>query len=181
MTNWLHSVLSDAAGIRGREVIPRVIPVASPATATDWTLPVTAGTVWKVQSLLMTLTTDATAPARGVSLVISDGSTTFIRIPAANTQAASLTGRYSFLVDIGSTVTISPATGILTPFPSSPILGGWTISSLTSNFGAADAYSAIALYVLEIEQTPYDIEVARDLTRLAGSRSDSVPQLGLEN
>lgn len=179
MPNWLHSVLADAAGIRGREVIPRVIPVANPAPGAETSILVPGGVVWKVQSLFVRLATSAVVANRFVNILIGDSTSTFFRLGGIAAQTASTTLIYDWTVDWGDHLSGTSNTVFNQPFPNFPILGGWTISTLTSSIDVADQYSQIALYVLEIEETPYDIEVQRDLAQLAGSRSDAIPQTGL--
>lgn len=176
----LHRILADAAGIRGREVIPRVIPIANPAVGLEFSITVQPSTVWIVESIIATLVTSAVAGSRAPTLSLTDGTTEFARISGIDVAPASQTWVYSWLKNYGVGLRFSGTTTPVQPFPDIPLVGGWRINSITTAKDAGDQWSNIALYVLEIEETPYDIEVARDLARLAGSRVDSVPQIGSE-
>lgn len=180
MPNWLHSVLADAAGIKGREVIPRLIPVASPAAGAEWTVPVQSSTVWLVQAVNARLVTSATVANRSPRLQISDGSSTIVLAGASAVEAASGSVLHVWARGLAG-FNNSTSGGVLPQsLPAIPLLGGWSLGTLTSSIDAGDQWSGIFLYVLEIEQTPYDVEVQRDLAQLAGSRVDAVPQLGSE-
>lgn len=180
MPNWLHSVLADAAGIRGREVIPKTVTVANPSVGADWNTLIPGGVAWVVMSIRATYATSAVVGTRFPNLEVSDGNQVMMSIPASASISASATVPYTWIRDLGAPIVTSGSARATNTIWSFPLLGGWTISTSTVSKDVNDQWSSIILFVLEIEETPYDIEVTRDLSNLAGSRSDAVPQLGLE-
>lgn len=76
-----------------------------------------------------------------------------------------------------SIVTGGVTVGALQPAPPIPLLGGWVIGSSTIGLDVGDQYSFIVLHVLEVEERPYDVELARDLATLRGNTSNAYPEI----
>lgn len=170
-------LIEDAAGIRGREVIPRVIPVADPAIGSDWSLNVPGGVLWYVESIKARITTSATVASRRVAIVVTDGSLEVFRVGEAANLTAGVTANYNWLRNVATQGAASFTNGVLRTFPSVPILGGWSIGTSTENMDPNDHYNLIVLYVLEIEERPYDVELARDLATMRGNTSNAYPEI----
>lgn len=171
-------IIEDAAGVTLRETIPRVLPFASPAGGTEFTINVTAGALWFVEAIRYQLTTSATVANRATNLLLDDGSTVFATVGASALQAASLVQAYTRLRTYGEADTVS-AVGITSSFPSIPLFGGYRIRSSTANIDATDAYAGIVLYVLEVEERSYDVELGMDAAALRGITSNAFPQIPL--
>lgn len=142
-----------------RDVVPRIVTVASPAAGADWSVNVPGGMVWQVQAIAATLVTSVVVANRFAALLVGDGTTTPIRLGGAPAIVASLTTRFCWLRDYGHSITASNPSGITIAWPVIPILGGWTISSSTLAIDVGDQWSAISLFVFEVqwrEMTPDD-------------------------
>jgi hypothetical protein len=170
-------ILTRSAGLTRREIIPRTILGATPAAGADWTIPVPGGVVWRVQSLTATLVTAVAAAIRAAAVQLFDGSVVSARIAAGATQIGSLTGNYDWFVNYGDHVAVDIVAGVTATWPDIPVPGGWTIRSATNNIQGADQWSAIVLYVLEIEETSYTVEVERELAALESRRSNPLLDL----
>lgn len=171
-------IIEDAAGITLREVIPRVIPVAAPATGAEFTIPVQSGSLWYVESVRYQLVTSAVAGNRAPNLLLDDGSSVFGTVGASVLQAASLTQVYSLFRTYGQSNNVS-ALGESSSFPSIPLFGGFRIRSSTASIDAGDQYSAIVIYVLEVEERSYDVELGMDAATLRGQFSNAFPEIPL--
>lgn len=170
-------IIEDAAGITLRESIPKIIPVAAPGANTEWTVPVPGGACWIVQSIVATLTTDATVANRTAMVTVSDGTTVFVRVPPSAVIPASTVARITYVRNYGATISASLTAGQASPFPSIPIFGGFQIASATENRAAGDAYTGIVLYVVEIEERPYDTELNMDIAQMRGKYSAAYPYI----
>lgn len=168
-------VIEDAAGIRLRERIPRVLKVQNPAVGTDWTINVTAGTMWYVQSIAARLVTSAVVANRSTAIIASDGTDVFMRLSPVQVQVASVSSRYSWVKNQGYAASSTWAAGIVASFPSIPLFGGFAISASTPAIDVGDQWSEIVLYVIETEERPYDVELNYDLAQLRGKDSNAYP------
>lgn len=172
-------IIEDAAGVRGREVIPRVIPVASPIAGADWSITVPGGVMWHVMSIGTLFTPSAVVANRSPTLRLKDADGLALAgVGVANVIAASGTTRIFWEKGVGS----FNAIGIMSsPLPTAFqfALAGWTISTTTSAIDATDAWSQIVVNVMEIIETPYDVELARDNAALRGITSNAYPQIRL--
>lgn len=154
-------------------VTPRIIPVASPAAGSDFTIAVPAGTVWWVESIVATLTTGVGVANRDADLIGTDGTTTFLRIAAPALQVASQVVRYSWVRGDPGGAPPAPPASWQVGFPSIPILGGTTLQVSTAGIQAADQWSAIALYALQVRERSYAemADYARQV--VSGARVDT--------
>jgi len=131
--------------------------VASPAAGSDWSVAVPAGRIWRITSIVAKLVTSATVATRNPYLVVSDGTTNAVRVLPYASQAASLTGLYSWLTECSSTVVGNDQQNDI---PELTLTAGWTIGTLTSGLAAGDQWSDIALFVLETLYRPGDIDIS---------------------
>lgn len=177
MSNWMHRVLADAAGVSGREVIPRIITVANPVAGADWSQTVTSSSIWFVQSVRAQLNTAAAVATRAPALRLTNGEITIWEVLGGSTVAATGVGRYNYTCGLGYSTNDGNSGIHVGAMPEMPILGGWSLQSSTTSIQAADQWSGIQIYVLELEETPYEVELQRDLANLAGNRVDAIPQL----
>lgn len=172
-------IIEDAAGITLREIIPRRIPVASPVAGADWSFPVPGGAIWYPLSVVATIVTSAVVANRNIALTYSDESGAYVRIVTSATVPASTTSRQSWARGLGANgqgTTLSQQSQSL---PSFPLLTGDSIGVSTIGIDAADAWSAIRIYVAEVEERPYDVELDADLAQLRGMLSNAVPSFSL--
>ena len=142
--------------------------VASPAAATDFSIIVPGGRVWRPLAVTAQLVTDATVATRSTSLQVTDQTNTVVAIEAFANQAASLTELYSY--SVGS-VTGAGGAGnqvVTTALPDMALPAGYTIKSVTTNMGAADQWSKIVVWVEEIDAQPRGVyELRRETQELA--------------
>lgn len=172
------SLILDAAAVQGREVIPRIVTVPSPAAGAEWSTKPPAGSVWLIQTLTARLTTSAVVANRMPRVLYSDSDAEFYRLPQSQVVVASTV----LVLELARGLTtsfgqIDVQTWSYAPLLPLPLLGSWQIGSTTTLIDVGDQWSAIRLYVLEIEETPYLVELARDVARLRSGRDDAVPQL----
>lgn len=170
-------IIEDAAGVRSREIIPRVVPVASPGAGAEWTQRIPGGSLWYVQSIRATLTTSVTVANRAPVITISDGSAVFAQAPGGDVQAASLTWQYAWMRNFRDHFRLALTTTPVSGFPAMPLVGGFILASATTAIDATDQWSNIVIYVLEVEETPYDVELARRNAALRGITSNAYPQI----
>lgn len=139
-----------------------VVGVPQPAAGADWSVPVPAGHLWNVLSILATLTTSAVVATRIPRLIFGDGVATFLDVPPFAGEAASLTRRYVW-VPAGQGYTTG--NGILSPLPEVPLGTGWTLATTTDAIDVADQWSAIKLAVVDttIRDGAIDIDTLPDL------------------
>jgi hypothetical protein len=135
---------------------PRLFPflVTPPAAGAEFQLTPKGQGGWLVQSIAYTLTTSVAVANRLPALVVSDGTTPFMRFEAPAAIPASIAARFQAYegafptVGSGGLVTLSwPGRGVWLP-------QGYTLTSATAAIDIADQYSAIVAYVLEIPSGP---------------------------
>lgn len=143
--SWPPGYAEPAVGGKGNI---RSITGTDPAANTEVSETVPTHALWRPLALRVRLVTDGTAATRLVHVLLDDGTTTLVLVPAAATQVASLTRDYS-AAPFGVTVTTS-ATEILIPLPSGILLrAGHRIRTSTENLQATDNYGAPQLLVEE--------------------------------
>jgi hypothetical protein len=123
----------------------KTVTVPNPAAGADWSLTVPASEVWSLVTITATLTTSAAVANRAPSLVVSDGNVRYARMPAIQTQAASLVGITTWGPYGQSGLTGLIARGIL---PVAALGPGETIGTLTDLIDVGDQWSAIFVRVL---------------------------------
>jgi len=123
---------------------------SSPSAGDDLTIPVPTGKVWRLLSLRFTLTTSSAAANRRVKLRLSDASDNIVyEIPAASTQAASLTKIYTAAA--GSQNVADSDGSMVLALPTEIVLGpGYKILTSCVNLQAGDSFDQLALLVEEI-------------------------------
>lgn len=124
----------------------RVESGADPAAGIELSFTVPGGKVWELIAVFASLVTGVTVATRAVRLRLTDGSTAFLDLPAADTQLASLTRRYNWLQ---AGTAYASGSGIVSPLPRLHLQPGWTIATLTDNLQAADNWSAGQLLLVE--------------------------------
>lgn len=128
---------------------PEVVVGSDPAAGVEISVTVPAGEIWLLESLIVTLVTDATVTNRYVSLAFDDGTTEYGRVIVAAAQAESLTMRKSFLRGLGSENTGVLTIGSQASLPDFALLPGHRIRSITTNLQAGDNFGAPVLYVVK--------------------------------
>lgn len=123
-----------------------VVPVPQPAAGADWSLAAPAGHLYQLVSVIATLTTSAAVATRAARLVLGDGNATFLHVPAATTQVASLARRYGWWAT-GQVLAVG--SDIESPLPGIALQTGWTIGSATDLVDVGDQWSAIRLHVID--------------------------------
>jgi hypothetical protein len=145
--------------------VRQVVRGSVPAVATDPTVTVPAGHVWRVRAVYAELATSAAVANRSPRLVVTDGVATFLSIPPVAVITASLTGRLAWLPGPGA---YGAAAGQVNPIPELELQAGWVMSLVTAAIDVADQYTALALIV-------------EDLTILGGGADlADVPDLRVE-
>ena len=135
---WPGSDLTDPFSAPGRI---RSITGSDPAAGAEISETVPTGARWRLIGGMLTLTCDATVATRTVSLTFDDGTTTYARVSATGSVAASTTSRYN----VGS----FPFAGVNTvgnyhiAIPRDVVLpAGHRIQTLTSSLQAGDNFGA---------------------------------------
>lgn len=170
-------LIEDAAGIRGREVIPRVIPVANPGAGNDWIVPVPGGVMWLLETVTFRFLASAVVANRLPTLQVTDAD----GLNIGRTQVHSAITAGTLIQVTFSPYVASPfsaAAGVSQdPIPTRKLYGGWILRSLTTNVDVGDTYTQIVVNVLEVDERPYDVELARDLATLRGNTSNAFPEI----
>lgn len=125
----------------------RIVTLAAPAAGADWQTIVPGGHIYVVRGVLVSLVTAVAAANRLPRLLYSDGTTTFLDIAAASTQAASLTQGYTWWSD---SHTYAVGQRDVMQIPEVHLPAGHTIGTTTDNLQAADQYGAVTLYVHDL-------------------------------
>lgn len=141
-------------GVRNASPYAKIITVASPAVATEISIPAPGQGLWRVISLAFRLVTDANVANRAVQLFADDGTNVWWRASAAAVQAAGTTVDHgAFAGAATSTLTGTVATLAL-PSEGLWLEPGWRLRTITANIQAGDQYSAIAALVEEFPNGP---------------------------
>jgi hypothetical protein len=133
-----------------------VVPVAQPAVATDWSVPVPAGHVWHLLAVQALLTADANAANRVPVLQLSDEGLVVVSIPVA----ANITANQAITVcwALGST-SLAFGSNQALPLPSVDLEPGGSVAVSTAAKQAGDQWSAVRLWVLDttVRGAPADL------------------------
>lgn len=119
----------------------RSITGTDPAANVEVLESVPTGARWRLMSLIVTLVTDANAATREVALAVDDGVNVYCRIPATETQAASLSRRWQFAHATPFAGLNQDAT-IPVMFPPLVLAAGHRISTITTARQVTDNYGA---------------------------------------
>lgn len=128
--------------------LPRLVTGTNPAAGAEVSETVPTGARWKLLSFAATLVTSATVATRHVRLSVARSGVTYIQVPAALSQAASVEFIYNF----------SPLGAWFDAFPAAPfspwphemfLLAGDQIVTQTLALQAGDNWGAPTLYVEE--------------------------------
>lgn len=138
------------------------MPVTQPAAGADWSLVVPAGHVYTVRSIMALFATSAVVASRVPRLVFSDGVTDFLFVPPIGSQAASLTGRFSWFEHAGGQ---NVGNGQSVSIPTLTLPAGWAVKSNTTAIDAGDQWSAIFAHVTDMttRQGPVSLEELAEL------------------
>lgn len=120
----------------------RIITGTNPAAGAEWLEVVPTGARWRLLSLLVTLTTSATAGVRRVELDIGTLGATVFSSPHYNTQLASLTKSFAWACGaaLGSQIAGNDDPAVLPAETTIP--AGTRIESTTTNLQVGDDFSA---------------------------------------
>lgn len=126
----------------------RAIASTDPAAGVEISETVPTGARWRPLSLDAPLVTDATVANRDAVLTIDDGANILAESATAANQAASLTRRYSFMVNTsrGAAATAALIQGNM---PELLMAAGFRIRTVTTNLQAGDNWGAPFLLVEE--------------------------------
>lgn len=136
--------------------------VPAPAAGADWTLTVPAGHLFRLRSILATLTTSAAVANRVARLQFGNGDATFLDLPPAAVQAASLGIRYAW---VPGPQAIVVGTGALQFMPAMDLDTAWTVGTKTDLIDVADQWSAISALVddVTVRRGALDLNALPDL------------------
>lgn len=172
-------IIEDAAGITLREIIPRRIPVVSPAAGADWSIAVVGGSIWYPLSVVAQIVTSAVVANRNIALTYADEGGVYARVVTSATVPASTTARQSWARGLGANGQGTTLSQQSQGLPSFPLLPGDLLGVSTIGIDVGDQWSAIRIYVAEVEERPYDVELDADLAQLRGMVSNAVPSFPL--
>lgn len=116
-----------------------------PAAGAEISETVPANTIWRLNSIMALLVTDANAASRVARLHLGDGVTDFLIIPPKDTQAASTTLRY-FGASFGYEASTNGSTNAW-PFDAVILSAGFTITTDTILSEAGDNWGAPQLSI----------------------------------
>lgn len=133
----------------GSRITYKVVTVANPAVGANFTENVPAGKMWEILNINFILTTDATVTNRFIKIHLSDGVTEFDTARTIYPHPTSLSVTYSFTNTDSSSST--NANNSLTRWVPTVVKNGGIVKSHLLNGGAGDAFTAITLYVKEID------------------------------
>lgn len=129
----------------------KIVAVDTPAVGAEWTITVPAGKIWEILRTNYVLTTDATIQNRNSGIEIFNGTNTMrvTRAPENHTASTAITYLLGRGIDnsgiINAVQTIHAAQIFL--------MAGWIFRSKSTLLQATDAYTAIKIYVREIDIT----------------------------
>jgi len=127
----------------------RIVVGTDPTAGSEISESVPTNARWRIYYVRFRLVTDSTVATRRVFLQFDDGSNIALRVPAAASQAESLTRDYNFLSNYPNTPTLVDDE-IFSSFGSPIILfQGYRIRTITSNLQTGDNFTAPTLYVEE--------------------------------
>lgn len=137
-----------------RDVIPRVVNVANPGAGVAWSAKPEGGRIWHVQAIKATISADATAVTRIIETQVSDGSTVLYSVTMGFGVTAAQTIAFTWMRNLGANFGSLALSFGMAPWPSIPVLGGQTISSVQASLPAGDAWTSVSLYVWEVSWLP---------------------------
>ena len=148
-----------------------IIPqsVVAPAPGADWSVTVGADFRWHVLAVSAQLATSAAAANRDPSIVFKDPSgNVYVRLPVYAVQTASQTLQYTWARN-GPTIQSQSGFAQAVAMTSVPLLGGWSISTVTTNIAAADQWSNIFMVIEQYDDLarPYAGEFHEEIEALA--------------
>ncbi len=140
-----------------------VVPVANPAAGADWSFTVPAGHVYRLVSVFAQLVTSAVVANRQALLTVTDGTGTFLRLPAAAVQAASGTVTYSWMA--GGVAYLSLPASQAAFLPDLNLMPAWGLASSTALIDVGDQWSGIRLHVIDttVKDAGVDIDAIPDV------------------
>jgi len=128
---------------------PRLITITNPAAGADFSQTVETNSIWVVQSLQFTLTTDANVATRVIKVTLAQAAVVMLTLSAQFTQAASLGVTYGFYAG-NNDINASPGGQVQRSLPDRYFLQeGDIIASAITNIQATDAFTLIQLRILE--------------------------------
>jgi len=119
----------------------------NPAAGAEAVITVPARRRWRIHSIRFALVTDATAVARDLGLIFSDGSNEIFRLYQDQSQIQSLTRYYQFFILPFAPFTVS--TQIYVWLPPLILPAASTITTTTTNIQAGDDYGTPQVLVEE--------------------------------
>ena len=129
----------------------RAFAVTQPAAGADFSQTVPAGLQWRIRAVFVKIVTSATVASRQLTLQFKDDQGNLLfQCPASTTQAASLTGLYSFFPTapwnvVGTTNFVAPIPPDLT------LADSFVIASSTASIQTGDQLQNI---VILLEEAP---------------------------
>jgi hypothetical protein len=164
-----------SAGLEIAAVSPRdseesyfvVTSAADPAAGAEVSVIVPGGRVWEIQTVFLSLVTDATAANRFLHLALDDGTTIFWRGHSNTAHTASTTAYYTWSATGAPVATLS--TGFMLTLPTPPLVlhPGFRIRTITPNLQAGDNYARPVLYVREHVHRGRGADLAAEMARLS--------------
>lgn len=167
MKDELHALAA-----RGNRAFTQEIrSVPSPAVATDFSVTVPPGELWRVRTVHAHLATDANVANRQPSLTFGDQTRQVGHFPVLVNIVASLTTEITWAAGYGATPLSIFGNRICAPLSPITIVAGWQISSLTANIQAGDQWSDIVVWADILRFPP------RTLSDELGVSSDDIGKI----
>lgn len=126
----------------------RLITGTDPAAGVDFSETVPTGARWRLLALRVLNVTDATVLNRSVAITYSDGTIIFGATQSPNSQPASVTYNYNYMLSGADRALVTTAT-IPIRLPMIYLLAGYKVASVVSGIQAGDNLSAPILLVEE--------------------------------
>lgn len=124
----------------------RIYTFPSPAAGVEVSIVVPGGVEWELVSFLATFTASAVVATRRPRLIVTDGSTAGVRIPANTNATASQVITYSWSQDVAN---VAVGTDGSTAIPHLLVETGWVIGTQTLALDTGDQFSGLAALVYE--------------------------------
>lgn len=126
------------------------VPIAQPAAGAGFVVRPNQRGLWRVLSIAFDLTTSAVPGNRVVSGAVSDGTSTWQRVTATATQAASLTVHYSGFRGTLATAAVGTHAELSWPDGGVVLFPGYGLTVNADGIDAGDQFSNICALVEEL-------------------------------
>jgi hypothetical protein len=134
--------------------VQRFIPFTQPAAGAEIDIVPDTSAGWLIRSLRFTFTSDATVPARTVTLSATDTAREYWRAAAGASQAASLIRTYCGFAGSSGALSGGPVIALQFPKDGLWLPQGHHLATITDAIVAGDQYTNVAANIIEFPSGP---------------------------